>query len=273
LVQGLGQQKSVNAQTSSDNENQFPEAIDRLNEGNGAGSDNASVAKRADTVTSVDLAAARSAQPNADADASLTRPESMPAALFLPSVDRLSLLDRAYLDAYTILRADNNCSRFYGGPRVIEVLNELKKQLRTTTLDTSIAVRMSGLTTSVTSLKYGFSYRLFDKAELNVRGSFFHGNTFRHDQTVPMIGSFSPNTREARVTILLHELAHLIEKARSAWLLPNDGNNGALSQRNTLQIIAVCGEQIRGINNNSFEAELQAARPAPDAVVQANLKQ
>jgi hypothetical protein len=145
--------------------------------------------------------------------------------------------------------------------------------MKTTYIDARIAMRMSGPTMSVTSRKYDFSFRLFDKAELNLRGSFYHGNAFSNHETVPSIGSFLPNTREVRVTILLHELGHLVEKSHQTWLLPNDGNNQSLSHKNTLQIIAVCGEQIRQLHGTSFETELQAARlssagPAVQASVQ-----
>jgi hypothetical protein len=91
---------------------------------------------------------------------------------------------------------------------------------------------------------------------------------------VPAIGDFAPNTREARVTILLHELGHLVAKTHQAWLLPNDGNNQLLSNKNTQQILAACGEQIKELNRTSFETELQAARPqAVGPVVQASLQQ
>ena len=218
--------------------------------------------------------AAEATKPVSEAGASIPTPAPLPEALFLPSADHLSPLDKAYLDAFSILRGDNSCSRFFGGARVIEVLNELKKQLKSTDIDSSIAVKMSGTTMSVTSRKYGVSYRLFARAELNLRGSFYHANTFHSGASVPWIGSFSPNTREARVTILLHELGHLVETSDKSWLLPNDGNDASLSSRNTQQIIAVCGEQIRQLSGTSFEHELQMARSATsDSSLQASIQQ
>ena len=272
LVEGLAQQTQPVVEVVSADENHQlgtvsqPKEITRPVLENGA-------RVKVEAAKSADEDAARVTQPSSDADASPGKPEPLPEALFLPSADQLSLLDRAYLDAFSILRRDNSCSRFYGGSRVIEVLNDLKKQLKSTYMDASVAVKMSGSTTSVTSLKYGFSYRLFDKAELNLRGSFYHGNTFRHEESVPSIGNFPPNTREARVTILLHELGHLVEKSRQKWLLPNDGNNEYLSHKNTEQIISVCGEPIRQLRGTSFKDELQAARPLPDSAVQANIQQ
>jgi hypothetical protein len=97
---------------------------------------------------------------------------------------------------------------------------------------------------------------------LNLRGAFYKGNTFHHDQTVPAVGLFAPNSREARVTILLHELGHLVEKSPSSWLLPNDGNDALLSHKNTERIIGVCGEQIRQLERASFESELESLKSA-----------
>jgi hypothetical protein len=187
----------------------------------------------------------------------------LPQALFLPNASQLTPLDEAYLDAFSILREDNTCSAFYGGPRAIEVLNQLKWQLKLTHLDCTVAVRMTGKVTEVISTRY-LSYRLFDQAELNLSGPFYRGNALRSGRSmVPSIGSFLPNTREARVTILLHELGHLIEGPDKRWLLPNDGASAYLSEENTDRIIAVCGTQIRSRSAISFARELQVARLIP----------
>src|SRR5882724_3450396 len=94
LVEGLAQHRQLVAQTTSGNENQLPEAIDQPNEVPRPASDRAAQLKGTDAVTSGDEAVALSTRPRGDADALVTRPEPMPDALFLPSADRLSLLDR-----------------------------------------------------------------------------------------------------------------------------------------------------------------------------------
>lgn len=267
LVEGLAQQRPV-AEMALTNDNHQPATVDPAPR---------SLLERGPLVNiakSSDEDGARPSQPPGEAEASAHKPIPIPEVLFLPRADQLSPLDQAYLDAFSILIQDNSCSRFYGGSRVITVLNQLKKQLKQTYMDSNVAVKMSGSTMSVMSLKYGFSYRLFDKAELNLRGSFYHDNSFRGNGTVPAIGSFSPNTREARATILLHELGHLVEKAHEVWLLPNDGKNELLSNKNTRQIVAVCGEQIRQLSRTSFETELQAARSTlVGPTVQASIQQ
>lgn len=163
----------------------------------------------------------------------------------LPNANQQTLLNQAYLDALSILRDDNGCSAFYGGPLAIESLNRLKEQLVLKHLDDTVVVRMTGETMKVTNLRYRLtSYRLFDKAELNLDGPFYRVSP-SHPHRI--IGGFRPNTREARVTILLHELGHLIERPDKQWLLPNDGAVERLSDENTARVIAVCGRQIRSL--------------------------
>lgn len=192
------------------------------------------------------------------------RPEVLP----LPNANRLTLLDAAYLDAFSILKEDNVCSAFYGGPPAIQVLNQLKQQLKPKHFDNTIAVRMTGKTGNWISLQYSLPYRLFAKAELNLEGPFYSGNVLHSGRS---IGGFRPNTREARVTILLHELGHLIKRPDKQWLLPNDGTSDYLSQENTERVVAVCGKQIRGLSRISFAKELQAARPTlPGRATEAN---
>lgn len=181
-----------------------------------------------------------------------------PQALSLPHVNQLTPLDEAYLDAFSILKEDNTCSTFYGGPAAIEVLNQFKLQLKPGLLDSSIAMRMSGSTTNHMSLHDALSYRLFQKAELNLEGPFYRRSLYYSDLS---IGGFLPNTREARVTILLHELGHLIGSRDRQWLLPNDSASEDLMRENTKRVIRACREQIKRLRRISFARQLQTARP------------
>ena len=181
-----------------------------------------------------------------------------PQALSLPNVNQLTPLDEAYLDAFSILKEDNTCSTFYGGPAAIKVLNQFKLQLKPGLLDRDVAMRMSGSITNHESLHDALSYRLFQKAELNLEGPFYRGSVFYSNRS---IGGFPPNTREARVTMLLHELGHLIGKEDRQWLLPNDGAGEDLVRENTKRVIGVCGEQIRRLHRISLARELRDARP------------
>ena len=181
----------------------------------------------------------------------------------LPFADskKPSLIEKAYLDALTILKEDNSCSRFYGGSSAIGGLNGLVRRLTPTHLDRLIAVRMKGETSHVRDYLTGRAFRLFQKTEVNLSGPFFRGNTSLYEARIPFIGSFPPNTREARVTILLHELGHVLSTADKQWVLPDDGDDTSLSRKNTGRVIDACRYQITQVSHMSFERELIGARP------------
>lgn len=180
--------------------------------------------------------------------------------LALTDITKPTLLEKAYLDALTILREDNSCSQFFGGASAINPLNELVRRLTLTHFDRSIAIRMSGPTITGLDNVTGQRFRLFEKAELNLEGSFFRGNTSLYEAKTPPVGEFQPNTREARAAILLHELGHVLRKADKTWILPDDGRDESVSRNNTRIVINACREQIVSLSNLSFQHELTAAR-------------
>ncbi len=199
--------------------------------------------------------------PATEPDPALPSASTLLRVLDLPSAKKLTPLDQAYLDVYSILRDDNDCSRFYGGSRAIEALNRLKLQLKTSYLDRGIAMRMFGPTSNVTNNRSGLSYRLFAKAEINVNGPFYSKSPSLLGATTDRIGDFLANSREARVTILLHELGHLVRASETQFVLPNDGNDSALSHQNTLRVIAVCRREITKQTQIGFAAVLAKLHP------------
>ena len=192
------------------------------------------------------------------------KPE-LPAPLSLPEAAKLTLLDQAYLDVFNILREDNQCSGFYGGPPAIEALNELTRQLQPAYFDRSVALRMKGHTSSTANYQSGFLYRRFEKAELNINGPFYKSGSSPAQGTIPRVGNFDPNTREARATILLHEIGHMIQKSDKDWVLPNDGSDPDLSRENTQRVINVCHGQIKQLSRISFAQQLLNAQASRDA--------
>jgi hypothetical protein len=191
---------------------------------------------------------------------SKTAARIVPKSLTFINPKKLTALEKAYLDAFTILREENSCSQLYGGSHVIIALNEMVGMLRPTYMDRKTGVRMSGVTTMRLDSPTGLTFRLFEKAELNLDGLFYKGNSL-YTAHIPSIGIFPPNTREARVTVLLHELGHLVRKANKQWVLPDDGNDADRSRENTDKVIAVCGKQIEGLSKISLEEELKKTRP------------
>jgi hypothetical protein len=191
---------------------------------------------------------------------SKTAARIIPKSLTFINPKKLTPLDRAYLDAFTILREENSCSRLYGGSHAIIALNEMVGQLHPTYMDRLTGVRMSGATTMRLDSPTGLTFRLFEKAELNLDGLFYRGNSL-YSAHIPSIGIFQPNTREARVTVLLHELGHLVRRANKKWVLPDDGNDPDQSRENTARVIAVCRKQIEDLSKISLEEELKKTRP------------
>jgi hypothetical protein len=156
--------------------------------------------------------------------------------------ERLEVGD-AYEDVFHALKDDNACSRFFGGPRVaVTVFNEFARRLRRRTLGVnSVGLMMSGSYTSHHDGKSGARYRLFDRAAINSNGPFVvipppSGTRFQ-------VGRFPAATRPAKALMLLHELGHLI-RGPDGWLLPNDGGDASLSDRNTRTVESRCIEQL-----------------------------
>lgn len=169
---------------------------------------------------------------------------------------KLNDLDKAYLDAFTILRDDNPCSRLYGGTGAIEALNELMRVLRPAYLDRHIAVRMSGQTTMYKNATSGFTFRMFEKAELNMMGSFYRGNS-PTERRVSLVADFQPNTRRTRVALLLHELGHLVRGADKKWVLLDDGHDLELSVKNTVLVVDACRDQIESVTRMTVAQQLE----------------
>jgi hypothetical protein len=168
----------------------------------------------------------------------------------------------AYHDVYHILSSPNPCSSFFGGPGVaVEVLNQLFRELDTTKLSsTRTSMVMSGRTRRVINARTGVNYRLFEKAAINTSGPFYQRKLTASAPLVPNVGSFEPDTREARATILLHELGHLLQGSNGQWLLPNDGDSDEQSQKNTGTIEERCGNQIKELRRSQEGAKTAAPK-------------
>lgn len=173
----------------------------------------------------------------------------------------------AYRDASGILTGDNTCSRFFGGPGTgLEVLTNMIERSRMTKLGSRVGIRMSGSSISVTNKETGLSYRLFGRVEVNAYGPFNAKQRFPTDEYIPNVGSFPPDTREARVLMLLHELGHLMKGSDGNWLLPDDGNNEDQSRKNNLMIEAQCGDQIKALKNSRVGSNLFSRGTSSSAI-------
>ncbi len=189
-------------------------------------------------------------------------PERYPNAL-IPEPSALvrkdEALTSAYYDTMNILGGNNQCSMFFGGSEAsIHVFSNFMDGIRKDFLPSSVGLKMSGDYINVLNAETKLKYRIFEKASLNSGGPFYRRRTSATGMTISGVGSFPPNSREARVLMLLHELGHLMKGADQKWLLPDDGNNMADSLKNTRKIESVCGYEIRSLNKQ--EAGLPLAR-------------
>jgi hypothetical protein len=152
----------------------------------------------------------------------------------------------SYADAFRVLREDSSCSRFYGGPRLaLTVLNSLALQLRRRSLGPGpVGVSMSGDYTVYRDGAAGGTYRLFEEAFINADGPFLLRVSMPHAPRM-QIGRFPAETRQAKVLLLLHEMGHLVRApVGDGWLLPDDGGDSRLSERNTQAVESQCLKQL-----------------------------
>ena len=153
--------------------------------------------------------------------------------------------EESYMDVYHILKEENSCSRFFGGSAgALDAFNDFARQLRKKAVgDGSLAIRMSGRYTIYRNNLTGASFRLFEEASINSTGPFFIRMKFSQAARM-QVGRFPIPSRGARALTLLHELGHLVRGVDGNWLLPNDGGDRPLSERNTRVVEGRCLEQL-----------------------------
>ena len=181
----------------------------------------------------------------ADVDAS-PDPEALfqPEALLIKDQDFLT----AYRNGFTILSTDNTCSLFFGDRTGrLTVFSQMLARFRKGYFNVGLGILMSGNYSNYQDVSTGLQYRLFEKETVNTQGAFYNQKRFGSQPNVPGVGQFAPNTRGARVLMLLHELAHLIRGKDGHWLIPDDGSDINQSRRNTELVEKYCGEYIRKI--------------------------
>jgi len=164
-----------------------------------------------------------------------------------PLISQDKVLGSAYYDTLNILRSDNPCSDFFGGPASVDIFNQLVSRIRKSVFSVGIGMSMSGPTTNIHDARTKKNYRLFDKVFLNSNGPFYRKKQAPWQPNVPGVGTFEPNTKEARVLMLLHELGHVMKGSDGHWLLPDDGKDEGLSRTNSNKIEDVCENEIKSL--------------------------
>jgi hypothetical protein len=176
-------------------------------------------------------------------------PPVMPPAPLNVSEESLTDVE-SYMDVYRILREENSCSRFFGGPAFsLQAFNDFARRLRKKPVgDGGVAIRMSGAYTIYRNNMTGATFRIFDDIAINSNGPFFI--RIAPSQKVRMhVGRFPIPSKAARALTLLHELGHLLRGADGQWLLPNDGGDKLLSVRNTREVEGRCLDQLMALKD------------------------
>jgi hypothetical protein len=159
--------------------------------------------------------------------------------------------EESYMDVYRILKEENSCSRFFGGPvRSVHAFNNFARQLRKKSLGPGgVAIRMSGAFVIYYDNRTGARFRLFEESYINTAGPFFLNVVPSGYRARMQVGRFPVPSKGARALTLLHELGHLVRGEGGGWLLPNDGGDRALSERNTREVEGRCLEQLLALGD------------------------
>lgn len=190
-----------------------------------------------------------------------------------PLINEDKILGSAYYDTLSILSTANECSDFFGGSSAsVDIFNGLIARVRWGYLQPSIGIRMSGASLNGFNQTTKIKYRLFDKVLINRNGPFFRKKNSPWELTVRGVGTFLPNTKEARVLMFLHELGHIVKGAGGNWLLPDDGGDEALSTENTRKIEEVCGSQIKNLGKVDTVMLAASGKHADEKPAVANTK-
>src|ERR671912_370598 len=172
---------------------------------------------------------------------------AVPAPLDLK--EQSALDEQSYGDVYAILKDENSCSRFFGGPpQAVEAFNELARRFKRKPLrNRAVGVRMSGTFVTYRNHQTGATYRLFEEATVNSEGPLFKQYALPYERKQSRIGSFQSATRQGRALMFLHELGHVVAREDGEWVLPNDGDNYVQSERNTRRVEENCSAQLTAI--------------------------
>lgn len=172
---------------------------------------------------------------------------AVPAPLDLK--EQSALDEQSYGDVYAILKDENSCSRFFGGPSLaVEAFNELARRFKRKPLrDRAVGVRMTGTFVTYKNHQTGATYRLFKEATVNTDGPLFERSARLAERRQSRIGSFQSATRPGRALMYLHELGHVVAREDGEWVLPNDGDDHVQSELNTRKVEENCSEQLTAI--------------------------
>ena len=171
---------------------------------------------------------------------------------------------RARSDVIEILQSKNSCSAWFQAvdPNAASTFASLKFIIETNGPKEVLGVRFGS---GEMLLKHPYAAKALENSSvvvLNANGAFFvrAAPVFRQDNQGGFYrlsgsrelraGSYRGNTRAAQMTILLHELGHVV------GLLPNDSDElSGQSERNTAEVLRFCQKQIKAASESPLDSE------------------
>jgi len=167
------------------------------------------------------------------------------------------LLEEAFTSVGLILEDGGRCSKFFCGsagerPNADELaLATIRSIAKIGPYPGRSAVGIAQLPPiriSVPSMNSSYQIRIATTMLVNEKGPFFRGTDPQTLRPFPDIGGYRTGTREARIVMILHEMAHVIRANPSGapLLIPDDNeDDGAgVSRDNSNVIRRECGGEI-----------------------------
>lgn len=131
----------------------------------------------------------------------------------------------------TILDSGSQCAKFFG-QNAAEALNVMESRLKRETIDnletSPLGIRMK--TPQTFNADRVIKYVIYLEEGVNATGPFYNS------KSKARLGNYSPNTNRSRALQILHELAHAVH-LNGQPLIPVDGNNDTLSEKNTKYLL------------------------------------
>lgn len=163
-----------------------------------------------------------------------------------------------------ILQSNNSCSVWFQGadPNAASTFASLKFIIETNGPKQVLGLRSGS---GEMLLKHPYAAKALENSTvvvLNANGAFFvraapvfqqdnQGGFYRLSGSRELqAGSYTGNTRGAQMTILLHELGHVVGR------LPNDSDElSGQSERNTAEVLRFCHKQIKAASESPLDSE------------------
>jgi RHS repeat-associated protein len=158
-------------------------------------------------------------------------------------------IDDTIYDIGQIFSGDSDCTRFFGGMEVAPYILQRLELQPGSLPNRDVGIQMTFPTTADGAYQNVQYRRPSTSGVVNTDGPFYSAFYPGTSDRRPNVGPYRAGTAQARVLMVLHEMAHMIRPpGGTGWLIPNDGplhpNYPNQSRENTQTVHDVCGDEI-----------------------------